>query len=218
MAALTVAQIEQLWISNGGDPSWAPTMAGIAEAESGGNPSATNPSGATGLWQIEMPLHNDLVPGATTQAAMLDPNNNAKAAVALLGSGGGITAWKGDVVGNFAQNGQPLSASAVQSILKSTGQAGGTSTDWVNSIPGAGLVKSAVGDVTAPLTSAASALSGVEAVAGDLTSATWWHRIGIGVLGVALVGTGLLVFFAGSKTGQKTATDVAKVAPLLAAA
>ena len=44
--------LEALWISAGG-PAWAASHAAeIAECESGGNPSAYNPSGATGLWQI----------------------------------------------------------------------------------------------------------------------------------------------------------------------
>ena len=44
--------LENLWVSAGG-PSWAEAQAArIAECESGGNPYAYNPSGATGLWQI----------------------------------------------------------------------------------------------------------------------------------------------------------------------
>lgn len=46
------SQLESLWESAGG-PNWAaPQAAQIAECESGGNPQAYNPSGATGLWQI----------------------------------------------------------------------------------------------------------------------------------------------------------------------
>ena len=57
MAQLTFTQIEQLWIRNGGTPGWAPLMAGIAMAESGGNTQAFNTNPATtdksvGLWQI----------------------------------------------------------------------------------------------------------------------------------------------------------------------
>jgi hypothetical protein len=45
-------QLEGLWNQAGGPPNLAATMAAIAEAESGGNPNARNPSGASGLWQI----------------------------------------------------------------------------------------------------------------------------------------------------------------------
>lgn len=46
------SELESLWERAGG-PSWAaPQAAQIAECESGGNPQAYNPSGATGLWQI----------------------------------------------------------------------------------------------------------------------------------------------------------------------
>jgi hypothetical protein len=44
--------LESLWESAGGPSSAAPQAAQIAECESGGNPQAYNPSGATGLWQI----------------------------------------------------------------------------------------------------------------------------------------------------------------------
>jgi hypothetical protein len=44
--------LESLWESAGG-PAWAASHAArIAECESGGNPHAYNPSGATGVWQI----------------------------------------------------------------------------------------------------------------------------------------------------------------------
>jgi hypothetical protein len=44
--------LEGLWTAAGGPPGLAHLMAAIAMAESGGNPAAYNPSGATGLWQI----------------------------------------------------------------------------------------------------------------------------------------------------------------------
>ena len=81
-------QLQQLWIQAGGSPEWAPTMAAIAYgAESGGNPTATNPSGATGLWQIEVPGSS----GGYTAAQLMDPLTNAKRAVELLGNGSGIS-------------------------------------------------------------------------------------------------------------------------------
>lgn len=64
--------LESLWESAGG-PNWAaPQAAQIAECESGGNPRAYNPSGATGIWQIL----GQVVPGN-----LYDPFVNALNAV-----------------------------------------------------------------------------------------------------------------------------------------
>lgn len=73
MAVYSYAQLETLWINAGGPSSLAPVAAAIAEAESGGNSDAFNPSGASGLWQI---LGNPF-PGNP-----FDPATNAKMAVA----------------------------------------------------------------------------------------------------------------------------------------
>lgn len=129
---LSFAQIEALWVSNGGDPNWAPTMAGIAMAESGGRYKALNNNPSTGdysvgLWQIN--YYGDLLGPRTKTygdpaSLQADPNAQAKAAIDLLGGGGGIGAWRGDTVGNYAQNGQPLSIDQVTSILGSSYTAG----------------------------------------------------------------------------------------------
>jgi hypothetical protein len=129
------SQLKQLWTANGGAPEWAPVMAGVALVESGGNPTETNPSGATGLWQIEVPLHGK------TQAQMLDPNQNAAEAVYLLGDGSGISNWgtgTGDWLGTAVQAGgsKPWSESEVMSALagKGTGTGGGTAQASLASI------------------------------------------------------------------------------------
>jgi hypothetical protein len=58
--------LASLWIGAGGPPSLARIAAAIALAESGGNPNAHNPSGATGLWQIL----GQVVPGNLYNAAV----------------------------------------------------------------------------------------------------------------------------------------------------
>jgi Lysozyme like domain len=91
MAAVTrytYAQLEQLWVNAGGPASAAPVAAAIAEAESGGNPQATNPTDnygtqtSWGLWQISDGTHSQPVPG------ILDPVTNAQAAVAKYKASG----------------------------------------------------------------------------------------------------------------------------------
>jgi Lysozyme like domain len=87
------AQLEQLWINNGGSPALAPVAAAIAEAESGGNPQAENTKDnngtqtSWGLWQISDGTHSQPVPG------ILDPNTNAAQAVAKYQAAGGWSPW-----------------------------------------------------------------------------------------------------------------------------
>lgn len=83
MTTYSYAQLMEIWIQGGGSKVMAPLMAAIAEVESSGNPDAENPSGATGLWQIEWPLYAGLVPGASSREAYHNPLINARAAVAL---------------------------------------------------------------------------------------------------------------------------------------
>jgi len=82
------AQLEQLWINAGGAKSLAPVAAAIAEAESGGNPQAVNPTDnngtqtSWGLWQISNGTHAQPVPN------ILDPTVNAAQAVAKYQASG----------------------------------------------------------------------------------------------------------------------------------
>ena len=88
MTDYSYAQLEGLWINAGGPRDQAATAAAIAEAESGGNSDAHNPSGASGLWQI---LGNPF-PGNP-----FDPATNARMAVAKYkqapGGGDNFSPW-----------------------------------------------------------------------------------------------------------------------------
>jgi Transglycosylase SLT domain len=71
--------LEQLWVSAGG-PGWAQAAAAsVAECESGGNPHAYNPSGASGLWQIL---------GQVVSGYVFDPMVNALNAVSKFRASG----------------------------------------------------------------------------------------------------------------------------------
>lgn len=82
MTKFTYAQLEQLWINAGGPAAVAAVAAAVAEAESGGDSQATNPTDnngtqtSWGLWQISDGTHNQPVPN------ILDPAVNAQQAVA----------------------------------------------------------------------------------------------------------------------------------------
>lgn len=92
MSTLSYAQLEGVWIRNGGSPALAPLMAAIAEAESSGNPDARNntDNGGTqtswGLWQISNGDHTMPSPNWN------DPNVNAQLAVGKMKSQG-LRAW-----------------------------------------------------------------------------------------------------------------------------
>lgn len=76
---LSPAAIGSLWLQAGG-PSWAESSAvRIAECESGGNPRAYNPSGASGVWQIL---------GSVVAGNLFDPYTNALNAVAKFKAAG----------------------------------------------------------------------------------------------------------------------------------
>jgi hypothetical protein len=83
--ALSSAQVGQLWLEAGG-PAWAePKAVEIAYCESGFNPRAYNPSGASGIWQIL---------GQVVGGNVFDPLVNAENAVAKFkGAGNSFAPW-----------------------------------------------------------------------------------------------------------------------------
>src|ERR1019366_6965815 len=103
-SVLSFNQIQALWISNGGNPGWAPLAAGIAIAESGGNYTSLNNTPATGdysvgLWQIN--YYDGLLASRTAAygspaALQGDANAQAKAAIKLSNNGSNLGPWKGD--------------------------------------------------------------------------------------------------------------------------
>lgn len=82
---VSYAGLEQLWIGAGGPAGVAAEAATIAECESGGDPAAYNPSGASGLWEIL---------GTPFPGNPFDPGTNAAMAVAKYnGAGGNFSPW-----------------------------------------------------------------------------------------------------------------------------
>ena len=136
MTTYTFAQLEELWIQAGGSQALAPLMAGVAEVESGGNPQAYNPSGASGLWQIEIPVNASYVPGGAGN--VFNAQDNAKAAVALS---------KNTMAGIQANWLAFEPAGAAEAIAKKNG---GT-VPSTGSLPGAGNTQGvATGSTTSP--------------------------------------------------------------------
>lgn len=103
-------QLEQLWISQGGDPAYAPIMAAIALAESSGDPANTTGDGGTswGLYQIHWTVHPQF---DTSQ--LLDPAYNTQAAIQLSGNGQNLspwTTWQSYVAGDGGHGDQVISS------------------------------------------------------------------------------------------------------------
>jgi len=163
------SQLEQLWEDAGGSPTFSVLMAAVAIIESGGRSDAINPSGATGLWQIEWPLHKGIVPGATSQQALYDPQVNAEAAVKLSGN-----AFAG-INSNWLVDETPAGAAlalARQHGYDGPGVAGGNSTvappdDVAQPLGGGGSSGGPLADVT-------SAVSQAGTLLGDAAKALDW--------------------------------------------
>ena len=85
--------LEQLWDSEGGNPSAAVLAASVAMAESGGNPDAVSPTDDYGLWQIN---------GSWGSMASLSPDANARAAISISGDGNDWSAWTTYTSGAYA--------------------------------------------------------------------------------------------------------------------
>lgn len=134
----TYAQLEGLWINAGGSTADAPIMAAIAMAESAGCSAAFNPSGASGLWQVECPVNSQYIPGGCGNA--FNAQDNAKAAVAIR-KAQGLTAWSTYTNGAykaFVNNGTtPAGINSTGSTTSSTG--GGNTDTCIGGIPSIGL-------------------------------------------------------------------------------
>jgi hypothetical protein len=125
--------IETDWENEGGSAASAPLAAGIALAESGGNPSAQNlndPNGGSfGLWQI----NGAHAPGGKATPSWIsqieDPGANAAEAVALSSDGTDWQPWTDDATWKqWVAAGSPPdpSAATVQSWLSAAGASTGT--------------------------------------------------------------------------------------------
>lgn len=168
MAVHTFSQLEDLWTGAGGSKTFAPLMAAVAEVESSGRDDATNPSGATGLWQIEWPLHRGIVPGATSQQALFNPQVNAAAAVKLANNS--MTG----IYNNWIRWETP--PGAAMALAKQHGYGGPAAP---------GLIQANAGDATAagagngpagssPIGDVTSAVSAAGTLLGDLAKALDW--------------------------------------------
>lgn len=101
MTTYSYAQIEGLWIANGGNRAVAPLAAAIAEAESSGRSDVTsaNPDGGVnvGLWQLDTKGKG----AGHTVAQLQNPATNAALAVKGSANGTNWSAWETFVNGAY---------------------------------------------------------------------------------------------------------------------
>lgn len=164
MTQYTFSQVEQLWTSQGGSALFAPLMAAVAEVESSLNSDAYNASGASGLWQIEVPLHDSIIPGGASN--VFSPQANARAAVIL--SGNTLTG----IVDNWLQF-EP--AGKALGIAKQNGYTG-PSPEEIASVPGisSGLPGAVKSTDSGPLAGVSGTLSTMGTLLGDTAKALDW--------------------------------------------
>lgn len=200
---LTYAQIEALWIKNGGDPKWAPLMAGIAIAESGGHTTSLNNTPATGdysvgLWQIN--YYQGLLPGRTARygspaTLLASPDAQAKAAVDLFGGGGGLGNWQGDAAWKaWNAHGKPSAPSSADVVgwgyggvnpTGLSGQALQAAGDAAGTV--AGIAVNPVGAITSGAGSGILSFFGVPSIN--------WSIIGAFAMAIGFVIAGIYIMF-----------------------
>lgn len=169
------------------------TATAIALAESGGNPSAThlNSNGTIdyGLWQINS-VHGSLLSSGDWRV----PADNARMAHTIYAQAGNkFTPW------STFNSGAYKSKVAQASDQSGAGSVGGL----VGNV--AGGVGNVLGPLQGPLDLAGKALTTV-------TSAEFWRRAGMFILGGFLLLWGLIFLLSQNKTVQSTAKQAAKAA------
>lgn len=181
MAQLGYSQTMGYWISAGGDPAVAAIAAAITYPESGNDPSVVQknqPYATTGwgLWQIT-PGNSE--PQCGTDQALLNPANNACAAVAKWkGAGKTFNPWTTYTGGEYRQY---LQTGATATTEGSAGSSTGTS------------FPSTIGSA---LSSATSGLG--KSALGAILS----------VLGLAIVGVAVWIAISQTSVGQQIASNV----------
>ncbi len=220
MTTYSFAQLEELWIDAGGNKDLAPLMAGVAIVESGGRTDAYNASGASGLWQIEVPLHDAVIPGGAGN--VFNAEANAKAAVAVSGNtmagiisnwivdeppgaAAAITAAHGGTVpatGSLPSSGSAASGGATGTGSTDTGDAPAQQFDYttasIGGIPFIGPIItgvtgdfSTIGDVAKAITGLTRAASKFMELFAMLFRPEFWLRVGAFLVGLGSLGAGL---------------------------
>jgi hypothetical protein len=227
----SLADLEALWIKEGGSTALAPQMAAVAMAESGGDPtgicydyvdaegctrcSSTPVAGGTqadvGLWAIA----NIHLPAGTDPSVLTDPATNAKYAVQLAGqNGGGITsAWAAEFGADAAatKRYQTALAQTGSSVSTAVQQYLGANAVGGNSAPLAGAGNLTPATTTTTTTAAAAGTPGLFGPIIDAAKNIALEAF-VGAAAIALISGGIVWLAAVDGAGSSAVKTAVKVA------
>ena len=221
-------------VSQGGTPQQAWVAAALVDGiESNGTLADSNPSStACGLFQF---LDTTWQSNGGTGSSACGASLSEQVSVFLTASSGNnFKPWAPDLGGSYANNApvnSPAPGSPVANKISDLA-AGGTlakllgnvPTSWADTgaatpaNPAPGPVGAALGLATGgtstntPLEGLSGLEQGVGAVLSHIDSAAWWKRVGLFVLGGALIVGGIVLFVSTTKTGQTVESDAAVAA------
>ena len=201
----------KLWLHQEQNPrSWAADMynpLGVRNSPSGVTPYASVQDGLAGTastlnngyyGKILSSLQADAPTPAFASSVIQSPWNN----------GSGKQYGGRDLAGFIALG--PLEANAPTTAASSPTTAS-TGGHWYDGIPGSGVIANTVDTVTGAASGVANTAGSVATLAGNLTSASFWKRVGIFTGGLALFGVGLTIFTLNSKTAQTAVSTAASI-------
>jgi hypothetical protein len=176
MTDYSYSQLETLWLDTAkgtqyATNAWAELMAAIAMAESDGDSTAENPSGATGLWQILGAVN------PADQNNLTNPTVNAHEALLKLQSQG-LGAWVTYTTGAYKKY---LTSGVDPSTLPTSG---GSDSNTTSSLGIGGFLWP--GDITGFFKDAKSFLDALLWIVNPAS----WLRIGAFGIGLLLLGFG----------------------------
>jgi len=137
VTVLTITQVGNVWLNNGGSPSAVVAATCCAMATSGGDTAWTSGDGRVGLWGIDVATWSALT--GLSRSDLLTRSGSAKAAVYVSGGGANFARWPvmytypardtGTGTVTFPQTGSKAwgFVGAVSATLDPSGSATGTS-------------------------------------------------------------------------------------------
>ena len=174
-----------------------------------------------------IPAYATVITGLIATADTINQGNGAFAGIAhALRTNAPTPVFKAAVVtspwaaghygngSNFAST--PLVAYATGTGGNPEGFTGQAANALLSNLSVTQPVPSSTSQVDAVASSTAGVLSSAETVLKDLSSATFWKRVGVFVGGVVLVGGGIVLFVSISKTGQKVIQEGGGAAKVVA--
>ena len=212
---VTPAQVAAQIAADGGSVNQQMVGAALVSGiESSGDPTVLSGGvgPAAGLFQFEPATWISNGGGAYANVAQDATWQDQVAVFVNATKGDNFGAWGPDLGGAYGYSGLPLPGSPVANKIAELGNTltvtgpnpTGTVGQILNDIPGYSAVAGGVDNTTQLIS---DVLHPSQIIA-------FWERLGMALLGATLFGVGLVVYFAGTDTGKKTASEAVQLAPL----